>query len=298
MEIHLASMENITCWVFRKLCVGASDSYTGVLGLTNLIKRANAWEEIDTFPILGQRQWIQISTSKESECRDFLKKLEEEIKKNPEKDNIYGIQLNCSCPSPNLIMIGQGPALIKRSTKVSNLLGELLKQNKYKVGIKLRLGLNEMEVRQRKIFTLLEELEKIAKNNTNFTNVTIHLKHAQESSMKEYDYSLLDEIASYNLPLIINGGIKNSEDVKKLIESVSPENRKNIKGVMFGREALRNPNCFIEINKKFNDSEQIGRSSMEINTEFKELCREHQPKTIYLKTIGEKANILHFINKI
>jgi len=56
METHLASMENITCWAFRKLCKGATDSYTGMLSLTNLVKRDNAWEEIDTYPIEGQRQ--------------------------------------------------------------------------------------------------------------------------------------------------------------------------------------------------------------------------------------------------
>ncbi|MDO8517460.1 MAG: tRNA-dihydrouridine synthase [Nanoarchaeota archaeon] len=291
MEIHLASMENITCWAFRKLCRGASDSYTGVLGLTNLIKRNNIWEEIDTYPIEGQRQWIQIATSKESECLKFLKKLEEEIKKYPEKNNVYGIQLNASCPSPNLIRIGQGPALIKRSVKVSHLIKELLNQNKYKVGIKLRLGLNETEVKQKKIFILFKELEKIAKENPNFTNVTIHFKHAQESSSSEYDYSLLNELASYNLPLIINGGIKNSEDIKKLIESISLENRKNIKGIMLGREALKNPNCFSEINQDLKGSQFVSRNFKNIKAEFNELCKQHMPKIVYLKTIKEKTNI-------
>jgi len=279
METHLASMENVTCWAFRKLCKGASDSYTGVLSLTNLIKRANTWEEIDSYPIEGQRQWIQVATSKEADCSKFLEKLEEEIKKHPEKDNIYGIQLNCSCPSLNLIRIGQGPALIKRSAKVIKLIKELLKQNKYKIGIKLRLGLNETEVKQRKIFSLFRELEKITKDNPNFTNVTIHLKHAQESSSTNYDYSLLNELTSYNLPLVINGGIKTPEDARKLIESVLPENKKNIKGFMIGREALKNPNCFSEIKK----------SPKEIKAEFNELCKQHMPKAIYLATIKENC---------
>jgi tRNA-dihydrouridine synthase len=279
METHLASMENITCWSFRNLCKGASDSYTGVMSLTNLIKRNNTWEEIDTFPIEDQHQWIQVATSKEAEIPKFFQKLEEELKKDPEKDNIYGIQLNCSCPSPNLIRIGQGPALIKRTTKISNLIRELLKQNKYKVGIKLRLGLNEIEVQQGKIFNLFRELEKIAKDNPNFINVTIHLKHAQESSSSEYDYSLLNELASYNLPLIINGGIKSSEDFNRLLESVSKENKKNIKGFMLGREALRNPDCF---------SENL-RNPKEIKADFSNLCKQHMPKPIYLETIKERC---------
>ena len=287
METHLASMENITCWAFRNLCRGASDSYTGMLSLTNLVKRDNTWEEVDTFPIEGQRQWIQVATSKETECFAFLKKLEEKIKKHPEKDNIYGIQLNCSCPSPSLIRIGQGPALIKRSTKVSNLVRELLKQNKYRVGIKLRLGFNEIEVQQRKIFTLFRELEKIAKDSPGFTNVTVHFKHAQESSSSDYNYSLLNELASYNLPLVINGGIKNNKDIARLIETIAPENKKNIRGIMLGREALKNPNCFLELNKSLGGSEK--RNFSAIKAEFSNLCKQHMPRAIYLTTIKKKC---------
>ena len=289
MEYHLASMENVSCWAFRNLFFGVTDSYTGMLNLTNLVKRNNSWEEVDTFFIKGQRQWIQVATSKESDCAAFIKKLDLEIKKNPQIGNIYGIQLNCSCPSPNLIKIGQGPALIKRPNKVSNLLKELLKQKKYKVGIKLRLGLNAIEVKQRKIFTLFRELEKIAKDNANFTNVTIHFKHAQETSSSEYDYSLLNELASYNLPLIINGGLKKSEDINKLIQSVSKKNRKNIKGIMLGRVALKNPNCFLDINQDFNDNKLIKRNFEEIRNEFQNLCKQHMPKTIYLEKIRERC---------
>ncbi len=290
MEIQLASMENVTCWAFRKLCKGVSDSYTGMLSLTNLVKRSNTWDEIDTYPIEGQRQWIQIATSKEMECAKFFEKLEEELRKYPEKNNIYGIQLNCSCPSPNLIRIGQGPALIKRSTKTSNIIKELLKQNKYKVGIKLRLGLNEIEVKQKKIITLFRELEKIAKENSNFTNVTVHFKHAQERSSKEYDYSLLNELASYKLPLVINGGIKNSEDIKNLINRITLENRKNTKGVMLGREALRNPDCFLEVNSLLDGISFIKRNPQEIKTEFDNLCKQHMPKQNYLATIKERCS--------
>src|SRR3989338_8766498 len=160
MEIHLASMENVTCWAFRKLCQGASDSYTGVMSMKYLITRNKAWKEIDTFQIPGQRQWIQLATSKEKECSEFLSRLKKELDKDKEKDNIYGLQLNISSPSPSLINIGQGPALIKRPKKVSSLINELLKQDKFKISIKTRLGLNFQEFNEGKIFSLFKELEK------------------------------------------------------------------------------------------------------------------------------------------
>ena len=80
MEIQLASMENLTCWAFRSLMQGVSDSYTGIMSMNYLVKRHKAWREVDLYPISLQRQWLQVATSKENEIIEFFKKLEE--KKN------------------------------------------------------------------------------------------------------------------------------------------------------------------------------------------------------------------------
>ncbi|MDP3026810.1 MAG: tRNA-dihydrouridine synthase [Nanoarchaeota archaeon] len=288
MEIHLASMENVSCWAFRRLMQGITDSYTGILSMNYLIKRTKAWKEIDTFKIKGQRQWIQLSTSKEKECSDFLKRIDKQLELEPEKDNVYGLQLNLSCPSPNIISIGQGPALIKRPQKVASLINELLKQNKFKVSLKTRLGLNETEVKERRIIKLFEELKKI--KNTNFIGVVVHFKHAKQPSFAEPDYSMLKELCSFNIPIVINGGIKSYEDFNNIIKELSPDERKSIKGLMIGREALSNPDCFVEISnilKKIDNSIIKKRSMEEINSEFKKLCEEHMPKEIYLKKINQ-----------
>ncbi len=280
MELHLASMENVSCWAFRRLCNGATDSYTGMLALSPLLRRKSAWKEVDLFSIEGQRQWIQIATSKETECAEFIKQLNADIKLNPLKDNVYGVQLNASCPSPKIIKIGQGPALIKRPTKVSNLLKELLKQDKFKVGIKVRLGLNPDEVKQKRILTLFEELEKI--NDPNFTRVTVHFKNARDGSSAPYDYSLLKEMASFKIPLIINGGIKSYEDFKAITKNI---NAKNIVGFMLGRSALENPDIFTKINNPMNNENKPLRGLKLISREFEKLCAEQLPKSTYLEKI-------------
>lgn len=280
MELHLASMENITCWAYRSLFSSATDSYTGVLSMSNLIKRNNAWKEIDTFEIKNQRQWIQVATSKEKECAEFIKTLSEEVKKEPQKDNVYGIQLNASCPSPNLIRIGQGPALIKRSLKIANLLKELLKQDKFKIGIKLRLGLNYEEVKQRKILRLFEELEKIG--DPNLARISVHFKHAGQKSKEAYDYGLLKELDSHHLPLIINGGINTPGDFNKIIGTFQV---KNVKGLMMGRATFEDQNIFTEFSNKLNQTNIANKSLTETKKEFEELCKKHQPPQIYLETI-------------
>jgi len=281
MEIQLASMENITCWAFRSLMGGVTDSYTGMLSMGYLLERNKAWKEVDFFPINGQRQWLQVLTSKEKECSNFLKRIDEKLKEEPEKNNCYGIQLNCSCPSPMIVKVGQGSALIKRPLKVASLVNELVKQDKYKVSVKTRLGLNSFEIREGRIFKLLEELEKI--KNPNFTEVVVHFKHAKENSDTLYDYSQLKEICDYNIPIVINGGIASYRDFNNIVKIIPK--RKNIKGLMIGREALKNPDCFVEVSNMLNCTLLKNRSFGEINSEFKKLCEEHMPREIYLERI-------------
>ncbi len=282
MEFHLAPLENVSCWAFRSLCKGATDSYTGMLSLSNLVKRNNAWKEVDTFSIPEQRQWIQIATSKEIECSAFIKRLQEELKNNPNKNNVYGIQLNASCPSPQLIKIGQGPALIKRANKVTNLILELLKQDKFRVSIKVRLGLNQFEFEQRKIFALFESLKKI--NNPNFTGVTVHFKHAQQKSSEPYNYSILKDLLRYDVPIIINGGIKTANDFIELTKNVP---RNNISGFMVGRAAMQDPDALLKIKGDLCKAQSINRPAGDIKKEFDSLCKIHPPNQIYLETIKE-----------
>jgi len=314
MELHLASMENVTCWAFRKL-FHATDSYTGVLSL-NYILRKREWKEVDLFPIPGQRQWIQIATSKESECQKFVERLLREQKENPEKYNVYGIQLNCSCPSSYLTNIGQGPALIKRAQKVASLLRVLLKQDKFKVSVKTRLGLAEEEVKQGKIFQLFSELETLRNQqvsgapktrefsseikHNNFSHAVVHFKHAREPSYTPYDYSMLKRISEYNVPIILNGGINNSKDFLRVTRDA---NKKNILGFMMGREALRNPDCFNDVRNELisehpknasaffwpsnilNKTNFPSRTLEEVRKEFEDNCKLHLPKEGYVRTI-------------
>lgn len=280
MELHLASMENISCWAFRKLFNGATDSYTGVLSLNYLLRKRN-WKEADFFPINGQRQWIQVATSQEAECKKFAERLLRESKEIPEKYNVYGIQLNLSSPSRSITNIGQGPALIKRTQKVISIVKELLKQDKFKIGVKVRLGLGIEDIRQGKIFALLSELENI--KNSNLSQVVIHFKYAREPSYIPYDYSSLKRISEYKLPLVINGGINNYNDFIKIIKDIS--NKKNIKGFMMGREALKNPDCFIESSNLMNKTNFQKRTPEEIKKEFEDNCKLHLPKEGYIRTI-------------
>lgn len=274
MEMHLASMENVTCWAFRKLCKAATDSYTGMISANYLIRRTKAWKEADFFPIENQRQWLQIVTSKEKECSELLSRLQRELSAFPEKNNLYGIQLNVSCPSPEFVNLGQGAALIKRPGKIKSLIQSLLSQRKYKISLKIRLGFHSND-KEKGILKVLEALQEI--KDPNFSHIVIHFKYANSPSFTPYDYSLLNEICKFNVPIIINGGITSLTDYKKIISPLPKNN--SIKGFMIGRAALENPDCF----------SSSARTKEEILSEFKAFCEQHPPKDIYIKRISELA---------
>jgi len=243
------------------------------------VKRNNAWKEIDTYALPGQRQWIQIATSKEADCTAFLAKLEEHLNEFPEKDHVYGIQLNASCPSPALISIGQGPALIKRATKMATLVNALLK-GRFKVSVKVRLGLNEFEAKQRKLVYLFSAFEKIT--HPNFSGVTVHFKHADQKSADAYDYTLIKDLCKFKVPMIVNGGIKSYVDFIRIIEGVDTS---SIKGFMVGRAVMENPDAIAMIRKEMDGTTFTPRSPAAIKEEFEMYCTMHEPAPKYVEKI-------------
>jgi len=95
----------------------------------------------------------------------------------------------------------QGPALIKRRGKVVSLILELLKQKEYKISVKTRLGLDSRDLREGRIFRLFEEFEEFKKQYDNFSHVVVHFKTARDPSFTSYDYTLLEQLTNYNVPI-------------------------------------------------------------------------------------------------
>ena len=56
---------------------------------------------------------------------------------------------------------------------------------------------------------------------------------------------------------------------------------------MIGREALKNPDCFIGISNMLNKTLLKERGFEEINAEFEKLTQEHMPRNIYLNRIKQ-----------
>jgi tRNA-dihydrouridine synthase B len=116
----LAPMESVSDCAYRRVCWdrGASLVWTEMIRARGLARNnKSTLELIDTFDpevLTG----VQLLVANERELSDALEKLESPV---PHFRNIRAIDLNFGCPSPEVIRIGAGPALLKRRGKLETI---------------------------------------------------------------------------------------------------------------------------------------------------------------------------------
>ncbi len=221
-QLMLAPMEGHTGPKFRKLCFkkGAGSTFTEMARVSALARgNKSTLEKINIpYPI---PTYIQLIGSNEENLTKFLLNFE------PQK-GFLGFNLNLGCPSPSMIRIGLGCALIKRISKVKRIV-QIIRDHEYPVSIKLRLGMNKFEKEKRSYLNLIKEVD------ADF--FIIHARHGKETYKNPADFKVYKECVTTNKIIIANGDIKTKEQVQYL-KSIG------IKGAMIGRAALENPDIF------------------------------------------------------
>lgn len=256
MEFHLAPMKNITTWNFRRSIKAATDSYVEMINLEDLLRgKPTAWERIDTFEIPHQRQWIQVLTHDVSHISRLPSVLGAFCEDNPERSFIHGVNINAGCPDPNVIRAGDGAALIKRTTRLFELVRAFLRSNtehQFHISVKMRLGLNEKEMHHQKVVSFLKRLSNLEDERLGPT--IIHFKHAKQSSDDVFHWEFLPSILKTEMPIILNGGITQPDDLKiildQLDDNIAPIAKQSVKGIMIGRAAIQDHECFTAFNQE------------------------------------------------
>ncbi|MBN1216870.1 MAG: tRNA-dihydrouridine synthase family protein [Candidatus Lokiarchaeota archaeon] len=246
-HIYLAPMKNITCWAFRNSFSYISDSYTEMLNLNSLLyQKEKALELIDTYEIPNQNQWLQILTHSLSDMKALPKFIVDFCYNYPKRKFIYGVNINACCPEPDIIRAGDGAALIKRTKRLINLFNTFLNSSNIdfiKISCKMRLGINQQEMKYKKVLQLLEEIEKL--DDDRIAPTIIHFRHARQNSDSRPHWEYLEDILNCEYKIIINGGISTIDDVYKIqsqFQNIEIKKWKNtILGIMIGKAILKNP---------------------------------------------------------
>src|SRR3989344_6053177 len=151
-KLWLSPMESVSDLGFRTLCYqhGASLTFTEMVRASALVRgNKAALSLVDTYTS-SVKTGIQLLVSKTEILQKALSMIRAGIEsKDGRLSNLSVIDLNFGCPSPDIIQSGQGPALLKRTAKMKELLTVLRKESPLPCGIKIRLGLNDREKQQK-----------------------------------------------------------------------------------------------------------------------------------------------------
>jgi tRNA-dihydrouridine synthase B len=243
----LAPMEDITDNSFRTLCYkhGADLTFTELTRVEGLARNnLSTWTRLnfnDNTPTV-----IQLLGGKEEHFSKFLTMFKPH-------ESFKGFNLNLGCPSPQVTNLGQGCALIKRINKVKKIV-DIFHKNNYPISIKLRLGLNLHEKKNKVYLNLINEIDA--------EFFVVHTRFGSQSYDDEPDYTILPECVATGKTIIANGSINTKEiveDMKKI----------GVKGVMIGREVVKNPAIFEELKGlKKTELEKLKEEYLELSNKY------------------------------
>ena len=256
-RLMLAPLEDITSNAFRTVCWknGADLTFTEMTRISGLVRdNQSTMQKIelkDDTPTV-----IQLFGLKEEEFYRFLKDYK------PEK-GFKGFNLNIGCPSPQLVRIGQGCAMIRRISKTKRIV-DTIKDCGFETSIKMRLGITQRD-KENKIYLNLI-------NGVDAEYFIVHARHGMQTYAEKADFSVYEEFFKTGKNIIANGDIKTKEQIEFLKTT-------GVKGAMIGREAVRNPAIFNQLKGL-----SAGKKD-EILKEFLELSQKYGEEEKYRKNV-------------
>ena len=224
-QLMLAPMEGATDSAFRTLCHqnGADLTFTEIARVSNLAR--GKLGELEKIALTGSTPTqIQLAGAKLSEYEKFLASFKP-------TDGFRGFNLNLGCSSPDFLRQGLGAAMVKRVSRVNEIVSLIGKQG-YGCSIKMRLGLDNYEKQKGAYLNLIK--------NADASFFVVHARTAKQTLDDRADFSVYEKCADTGKKIVANGDIKTREQVAALKEM-------GLHGAMVGRAAMANPKIFREL---------------------------------------------------
>ncbi len=224
-QLMLAPMEDITDCAFRTLCHrnGADLTFTEIARVSNLSRLKKG--ELERIKITDSTPTqIQLAGAKLGEYEKFLSNFKV-------TEGFMGFNLNLGCSSPEFIRQGLGAAMIKRVSRVNEIV-KLISRSGYDCSVKMRLGLDEYEKGKGAYLNLIREVDA--------SFFVVHARTAKQTLNAPADFSVYAKCADTGKKIVANGDIKTKEQIAGL-------KKLGLFGAMIGRSAIKNPNIFHEL---------------------------------------------------
>ena len=224
-QLMLAPMEGATDGAFRALCHqnGADLTFTEIARVGNLARGKKG--ELGTIALTDATPTqIQLAGSKLPDYEKFLSSFKP-------TEGFRGFNLNLGCSSPDFLRQGIGAAMIKRETRVNEIVS-LISKHGYECSIKMRLGLDNYEKQKGAYLNLIKSVDA--------SFFVVHARTAKQTLEDKADFSVYEKCLATGKKIVANGDIKTKEQVSEL-------QRLGLHGAMIGRAAMGNPGIFKEL---------------------------------------------------
>lgn len=241
----LSPMEGVSDVAFRRLCFaqGAGLTWTEMIRARGIKGRnKSTLDLVDTLDAetLTGVQLLVTGAQELFHAVDVLEQLAATT--HPWFKNIRSIDLNFGCPSPDVIRIGAGPALLKRRAKLGAIfqaLADIKKRGALSVAsvsVKIRLGLHQGE-QDHKVYLPVVEMA-----NDTVDHLVVHARHAKQRSRDAPTWSAIGEAkAVAKIPIVGNGDVRTRADAERMHQETGCD------GFMIARAAIKDPWCFREL---------------------------------------------------
>lgn len=263
-KLILAPMAGVTDIGFRIICkrFGAGLVCTEMVNANAVIRNNKATLRKMKFSDEEHPISVQLFGAK----TDLMTKSAEIIREN----GADVVDINMGCPDANVIKQGAGSALLRRPSRIQEIVSEMKKKVDLPVTAKIRIGIKNNKKDYLKTAKIIEESGADA--------IAIHGRTAEQMYSGEADWSAIKEIKEeISIPVIGNGDVFQPKDAESMIKQTGCD------FVMIGRGAIGNPQLFRYTLQYLNGNKIKHISSEEKINLFYE----------YIK-LSEKNNCFHF----
>jgi len=224
-QLMLAPMEGSADAAFRARCHenGADMTFTELARVANLARKKKGELERIAIPDSTPTQ-IQLAGAKLPEYEKFLAGFEA-------TGGFCGFNLNLGCSSPEFLRQGIGAAMVKRVTRVNEIV-KLINKSGYECSVKLRLGVDRHEKEKGAYLNLI--------NGVDASFFVVHARTARQTLESPADFSIYEKCVATGKKIVANGDIRTKEQVEGL-------KAQGLYGAMIGRAAMGNPGIFREL---------------------------------------------------
>ncbi|MCR4609704.1 MAG: tRNA dihydrouridine synthase DusB [Eubacterium sp.] len=227
-KIILAPMAGITDLPFRLLCreQGCDMVYTEMVSAKGMMYNMNRSEPLLVTDPKERPVGVQIFGSEP----EIMAK-EAAILAEREFDFI---DINMGCPVPKIVNNGEGSALLKNPELAGRIIKAVSSAVDKPVTVKIRAGFDKDSINAVLMAKTAEENGAAA--------IAVHARTREMFYQGEADWSIIKAVKdAVNIPVIGNGDIRNSDDMKRMKEETGCDS------VMVGRAAKGNPWIFAEL---------------------------------------------------